>query len=226
MSDNDYRCKFCGKGFVIESRFLAHRCQQMIRNEEIQTPLGQGAWSYYQKWHKAYRRMVPNAKSFLKSRKYTSFVKFAKFVKKMHIPNADLYILLMKEKDIDPVIWTSDEVYTLYVEFLDRRADPITQAKITIETIFKISDAADVHPAEIFDILEPNEVIEFFRRRQLSPWLMLKSSKFRDFFVNKMTSDQRIILETIIRPDYWTEKFKKHPKSVEQMKKYVSELNL
>jgi len=226
MGYKDFQCKFCHRGFVIESRFLAHRCKKMIRAEEIKTPIGQAAWSYYQKWMKAYRRMVPPIKSFLNSKKYVSFVKFAKFVQKTQIPDTNAFIWLMKEKDIDPTIWTNDQVYSQYIEFLDRRASPYNQAKLTVTTLYKVADAADVEVPDLFDFLESNEVIQLFRQRRLSPWLMLHSSKFRKFFVSKLSNEQQIILETIIRPRYWSEKFKNNPKAVEDMKKYIRELNL
>jgi len=226
MADPKYECKFCGKRFVHEARYFAHRCKQMIRDEEFRTPIGQAAWILYQKWMKAYRRIVPPAKTFLHSKKYTSFIKFAKFVQKTHIPDTDSFIWLMREKDIDPTIWSNDQVYSMYIEFLDRRAKPTKQAEITVNTVFKIADAADVEPGEVFDILEPNEVIELFRRRQFSPWLLLHSSKFKQFFIDRLNQEQKLILETIIRPKYWGEKFQKYPEDVENMKKYVKELNL
>ena len=222
-----FECRFCGTKFVHEDRFLAHKCKQKARDEEFRTPIGQAAWSYYQGWMKVHHRQIPRSPAFLKSRFYRSFIKFAEFVKKIRLPDPETFIWLMKERDIAPTMWTMDEMYSQYLEFLDRRGDPSKQAQVTINTLFDIADAAQCEIWEVFDILTANEVIQLFRQRRLSPWLLLHSKeKFLPFFANKLSNEERIILETIIRPAFWAEKFRKNPKAVEAMKRYVSELKL
>ena len=81
-----WECKFCGTRFKLENRYMVHRCKAMKRDEQIRTPLGQSAWSYYQKWMKAYRRAVPSIETFLTSNFYTTFIKFAKFAQKVGLP--------------------------------------------------------------------------------------------------------------------------------------------
>ncbi len=221
-----WECKFCGTRFKLENRFMAHRCKAMARDEQIRTPLGQSAWSYYQKWMKAYRRAVPSIETFLTSNFYTTFIKFAKFARKVGLPDVDSFIWYMQEKDIPPVIWVNNEIYSSYIEFIDKRSDPNKQALQTIEYLFKIADEFQVDVAEVFSYLEPNDVILMLHRRQLSPWILLHSQKFKEFLINKTTDQEKIALEAIIRPDYWAEKKIQNPDIVVQMKKYVRELDL
>jgi len=226
MNKDHYDCKFCGAKFVTEIRYVNHKCKQMKRDEEFRLPIGQAAWGFYEKWMKAYRRMVPGPDSFLKSKYYQSFIRFATHVKKLNLPDPDAFITLMKEKDISPTIWTNDQVYAIYLEFLDRRATPLSQARITINTLFNIADAAECEVSEIFDIIQPNELIVLLRERRLSPWLLLFSKKFKTLLIHKASDEQRIIMESIIRPRYWTEKFKKCPNDVAMMRKYAEELDI
>ncbi len=194
MKQEHFECMHCHGKFVREDRYLAHRCKMMERDEEFHTPIGQSAWVYYDKWMRAYRRLVPAPSAFLKSRYYQSFVKFAKMVQVLHLPDVDAFILLMKEKDISPTIWANDQVYAIYLEYLDRRSTPAQQAKITVDTLFKIADAAECEVSDVFTILEPNEVISLLRERRISPWLLLFSPKFKDFLVNHTTPEQRIVM--------------------------------
>ena len=226
MKKEHFECSFCHTKFVTEDRYLKHHCKQMQRDEEFRTTTGQAAWLFYQNWMKAYKRMVPSAQSFLKSKYYQSFFRFAQHVKKLNIPDVDAFIALMKEKDISPTIWTNDQVYALYLEYLDRRASPTSQAKITIDTLFKIAEIAECDVGEIFDVLQPNEVIALLRERRLSPWILLFSHNFKEFLIHKASDEQRIIMESIIRPHYWADKFKKNPNAVEMMKQYVEELGI
>lgn len=221
-----FECKFCGQRFKLEPRFMSHRCKQMIRDEQIRTPLGQAAWSYYQKWMKSYRRAVPSIETFLTSNYYTTFIKFAQFAQKVGLPDVDTFIWYMREKEIPPVIWINNEIYASYIEFIDKKSDPHQQAQHTIEYLFKIADEFQVDVSEIFDYLEPNEVILMLHRRQISPWILLSSSKFKHFLINKTTDQEKIAMQAIIRPEYWAEKRSQNPEIVAQMKKYVCELAL
>jgi len=223
---NHFRCTFCSATFVTEDRYIKHNCKHMKRAEEMKSPIGQAAWAFYQSWMKAYHRMVPSIDSFTKSKFYQSFIRFATHVKKLNIPDPEAFIALMKEKDISPTIWTNDQVYAIYLEFLDRRASPTSQAKITINTLFKIADACECEVSEVFDMLTGNEIIILLRERRLSPWILLVSKKFKQMLIKNVTDEQRIIMESIIRPNYWIQKFKKCPEDVETMRKYVEELDI
>lgn len=226
MAETRYQCTFCGTRFVSEDRFMKHRCKEMIRDEEFRSADGQTAWMYYQKWMKAYRRLVPNSKSFLHSKFFGSFYKFAQFVKKVQIPDTDAFIKLMKDKDISPTLWTNDQVYALYLEYVDRIVPPLKHAEITINTLFDVAEEHGIDVADVFTVIKPNDLIQLLRQRKVSPWILLNSPKFRDFFVRKTTSEEKVILESIIRPSYWKKKFSTNPTSLTVMKTYVSELHL
>lgn len=226
MSTYNYRCKFCETGFVQERRFIKHRCKMMKRNDEMRTPEGQAAWLYYQKWMKAYKRRVNNPDSFLNSRHYGAFIKFANFSVKVHLPDTDIYIRLMCKRDISPVLWTTDEAYSAYLEHVDIMVDPTKNASITITTLFNLADEYEVDVSEIFNHITPNELIQLLRQRRLSPWIILKCPKFKTFYANRMTGEEKIIAESVIRVRYWQERFKQQPETVELMKKFVKELNL
>ncbi len=77
----------------------------------------------------------------------------------MKIPDTDAFIWLMKERDIDPTIWTNDQVYTLFLEFMDRKVSPKRHAEITINTLFDEADERNIQVSEIFDHITPNELI-------------------------------------------------------------------
>jgi len=226
MKEKRFECKFCKTKFAIEQRFINHRCKQMIRDEEFRTPEGQAAWLFYQKWFKAYRRIVPKSSAFLHSKFYNSFIRFTHFSRKVNLPDVEMYIWLMRDRDISPTIWTNDQVYALYLEFMDRKAPPAKQAEITVNTLFELAEEHKCEVADVFDHLQPNELIHLLRQRRLSPWILLQSDKFKQFFVNQVSSEERIIMESIIRPAYWGKKFQECAADVERMKLYVAELSL
>lgn len=221
-----FRCKYCRAVFVREDRYLVHKCKEMKRVQEFQTPVGQTAWQYYQLWLRKQKRMAPKPDSFLTSKYYRTFVNFAKFAKAADLPSVEKFIWLMIEKDWPPTLWTNDEVYTQYLEFLDYKTTPMEQVKTSIETLVNYSNKNEIDISEAFKKMQPTEVIHLVRTRRLSPWLLLFCQTFKQMFRERVSNEQKIILETLIRPDYWAEKFEDNLKTVDKIKQCVKELQL
>ena len=132
---------------------------------------------------------------------------------------------MMKEKSVQPTMWTHDSMYALYLEYLDRNTSPTKQANMTMKTLSKIADAADCDISEIFGVIHPMELLELIRERKLSPWMLLRSIKFRAM-LETISDEERGVFEQLIRPNYWSAKFELNPKIVKKMTEYVKELGL
>lgn len=219
-------CKYCNRPFVLETRYMQHQCDQMKRTQLMQTPIGQAAWQYYQHWMRAYKRMAPSADTFLTSRYFNTFVKFATHANQVQLPHINKFIWLMKEKDIQPTLWTNDQVYSMYIEFIDRNCSPIEQASLSVNTLLDLADHYAINVSDIFDRVTVNDIIQLIRIRQLSPWLLLCSRKFKIMFAQKASQEQQVIIETVVRPDYWVEKFEQHEQQIKTIKLLVDELGI
>lgn len=204
---------------------MKHRCKEMERAEIIQSPQGQAAYSYYSVWMKAYNRRIPNIETFATSQYFTSFVKFVDHVHRLQIPAPEKYINLMKSQNIQPPLWTRDECYSKYLEWIDRASDPLDQAQITVETLYKIAAPAGVHVADVFHLLHPREIIELVRLRKLSPWLLLCSTAFKSFLA-KLDADDRNQLVQIVGFGYWAQKFNDNPDTVKHMKEIAAAMEI
>lgn len=227
MGEILHRCSFCSAGFKTESRFIKHKCSAMVRDGEFKSPMGQAAWSFYKDWMmKKYFSASTAASTFKTSRYFNAFYKFSKFVRQAQIPNTKIYIDLMLRLKIDPTLWSRDEAYRRYLEYYTRKVPVKELANSSISTMLNIADAFEVDVSEIFDYLEPNDVITLLRQRNLSPWVLLNSKKFTNFYINITTSEERIIMETIINPDYWVKRFEKNIEDVKLVKSYIKELGL
>lgn len=172
------------------------------------------------------KRNPPGSSAFLESRYFRTFINFAQFVAKVALPLPEKFIWLMNEKKYPPTMWTTDDAYTQYLEFLDRKADPMDQVNLSIKTLLNIADAAECDISEVFECLKPMELMQLVRKRQLSPWLLLHSVKFKLYFRDHMSDEQKIILETLINPEYWSDRFDDHEDAVEQIKQYVNEMGI
>lgn len=225
MKARRFSCEYCGVGFALEPRFLKHKCKMMVRTEELHTVEGTAALNFYNEWFRAQRKQTPRPDAFIHSNTYNAFTRFSKFVKKVRLPEPNKFIRFAVRKDFPPVMWTSDDVYGLYLEYIDQKGDPLTQAQITFDTIEELEEEYGCTASELFTNVPPNVVIHLLRTRRLTPWILLQSQKFGEF-IKHANSDERVVMTAIIRPNFWQKKFRAHKNVAECMKSFVSELGL
>ncbi len=223
---NKFVCKYCHKGFVQEHRYLQHQCKQMKRLQELKTPLGQAGYSYYCTWLRTQNKLAPPATTFLDSKYFRTFINFADFVQRVRLPTPEKFIWLMCRHKMQPTLWCLDEMYSMYMDFIDTKTSPMEHVNISLQTLLDVSTRMDIPVEQFFDKLPIYEIIDLLGTRQLSPWLLLCSPSFKRMFRDRTTVEQRGIIETYIRPDIWSDKFEKHSDAVAQIKQYVAEIGI
>lgn len=221
-----YTCHLCHKVLTSERFFLKHKCKRMEREAEVKTPEGQAAWYYYTLWIRAQRRVPPSANTFTESKYFRTFIEFVKFSQRVNLPAPEKFIWYMVHRGFTPVMWRSDEVYALYMEYIDRQMPPLEQLSLSIDVLSKRADKAEVDISDVFNTFEVPELIHCVRTRQLSPWLLLFSKKFKQVLVEVATDEQRIIMENLIRPEYWIACMQEQPTVIPTIKMLVSEMGI
>lgn len=221
-----FECQHCLKTFIRESSFMKHECGEMKKAKEIGSSVGLGAYELYCEWMKQKGRKAPSIETFSTSRYYKSFVSFYKHIKKLSIPTPALFIKVMIQNgDLSPMLWCRDEFYSMYLEWLDRKQDPIDQAALTVETLMKISEAGEKPISEVFTLLSTGHVMQLIRQRQLSPWILLCSVKFKEFLGSISTAEKTELLN-LLGYSYWIDKFMNNEKTVANMKLITKELGI
>lgn len=229
MTTNDageatFECKWCHKTFKQESRYLAHRCKTMQKQEELRSPIGQAALQYYKAWFEAQGRTVAD-EAFASSKMYGSFIEFAKFVKGLALPTPKRFISIMVARGIEPRAWTSDASYTMYMEYLDNVASPVELIRISVSTILSLSDRLAIDPSQFFVTISTQDVIILVQRRKLSPWIMLLSSSCVAM-LRSASADQTRTLQTLVPPELWRNRFKANPEAVSTARTCIRELGI
>lgn len=223
-----YKCGYCGKKYKREKLFLQHKCKQMIRDEQLRTPIGQAAWRFYQDWMRFQRKRAGDDRMFLNSRYFPAFIKFATFVKQTDLPTPKKFIKLMVTENYQPTMWLIDEVYAIYMEHLDKSRSCNEQLDITLTTLDKVAEAYDCDISEVFDHVSGSEVIELLKQRKLSPFVLIASKKFNNFLVHVSdnNTEQFIILERLIRANHWLSYIHSHTTNFNKVKGYVAKVDL
>lgn len=220
-----FECVHCHRTYVREGAYIAHKCPIRVRLEEMRSPLGQAAYMFYAKWMHANRRSIPEQATFMTSKYYEPFIRFAKFNKVLQLPSTDLYVQVMMLKNLTPELWTDDRAYSIYLEHMEFHIDPKVSVKITSDELEKLSKEYECEISDVFTQCNPNEIIQKIRERKLSPWILLKSQKFGQF-IGTLSSEQLAIVETLIDSSFWKMKFKKDPITAKFMSLCASSLGI
>jgi len=198
----------------------------MEREEVFSTQIGQAAWEYYKWWMEKNKRKAHGHTTFLKSKFFNTFVKFAQFAIRVKIPNIDTFIWLMCHKNYPPTMWTDKVVYSQYLEFLDNQGEPLDRVSDTIKTFKRIKEQYECELEDIFEHVTPSELIQYLNSRHISPWVLVLSAKFHRYFANKVKDEEKVIIQSIIRPAYWKNKINNCPSIVNEIKAIIKRLHL
>ncbi|MNK90245.1 hypothetical protein D3C87_1102890 [compost metagenome] len=220
-----FECKHCGTKYVREAAFMAHECEPMRRKAQIQTMVGQRAFSIYSKWLTSKHGKPPTITTFMDSRYYKAFIEVAKFIKAVKITEIDVFIRMAIEDDLPPNMWTHDAVYSKFLQYMQQRVSAKEQMKITVNTICDLADIFECDTGDVFSHLSSGELAQIIRERKLSPWILMRSGKFKQFLIAADGSAQQMFND-LIKPMYWKMKFDKAPDDVAYAKAIVKELGI
>jgi hypothetical protein len=208
-----------------ERVFMRHTCKESERSEEIQTVHGQQGYTLYKLWLERQRKKAPPVETFLTSAYFTAFLKFAKYTREIGIADPARYLEVMTDKKIAPALWTRPECYSMYLESMDKFSTPYQQATMTVETLMALAEGFNVETKDVFKELQFSDVLDLIQQRKFSPWLLLCSKSFREWYT-KLEDVQRTHLMKSIGINFWTQKFEEHPTIVKDLKEIATALEI
>ena len=222
---SNWHCSYCNKRWGGETAFMNHRCEPKRRAEEFASPLGQAAYGFYREWLRLKKHSAQGAEAFKESKYYRAFIKFAELVAKAGISFPEKYIELMVEGEVLPVLWCRDACYTLYLEWVERRVDPMEQVEKSAALLFDLAEREEVSHTAIIEHLGPQRIFELLHQHRLTPWLLLRTAGFKRLFATFDNSQKKVFGE-LVNTGYWSQKFSERPEVVAQVNELVKELGL
>lgn len=220
-----WTCHHCDHPFVSERVYMKHRCKEMLRNEELRSPLGQAAFSFYKEWMRLSNRRAPPIETFGSSRYYASFIKFANHVKRVHLPTPLTFVRSMVDNKLDPSLWTRDNVYALYMTGYDSVVSPTKQFVESIDVIAQLINEHNCDPDKIFHTLGVNKILDLAQKRKLSPWFLIASGAFRVYLAS-LDEDDYTRLSDGIQVSAMIPRIKKNETLFAELSKATKELGL
>ena len=208
---NIYSCEYCGKSFTSEKWFAKHKCELMKREEELASLIGMQAYELYKYWMlKKYKNNNVTKRHFMESPYYNGFMRFMEFGKKVELRDFRKYIDFAVKRNILPSIWSRPEIYKLYLEEERKNIDLDEELVKTIQYLYKISDILSIDISEVFDNITENELIAMLEQQKISPWALLHSDKFRNYYSNNLNEEQKRLVDTYMDVKFWSDLMQKN----------------
>ena len=192
-----WHCQHCLRDYKTEEGFMKHFCPDRERLEELKTPKGQAAYSFYGEWMRLQRRSVPPIDTFAHSRQFNHFIKFAEWTDKTSVPNPNQFITLMVETGTQPVLWCRDTTYAMYLQWYDGVYPPEQQFIETYDTLKGIALDLGVPLNQIYPSIGAIELAKLIKKRKISPWLLVVSKNFLNWVKSLPPVERDIISEAV-----------------------------
>lgn len=222
-----WHCNFCRKTFKYEMAFMTHQghCKAKEKMDKVKSITGQAAYAFYADWMKSRKFSVPSSETFVNSKFFSAFFKYAEFVVSHDVAFPDIYLKLMSERGLSPHIWCNDAAYSLYLSEIDSKTDPLLLVTNSVEYLMKVSEVADITIGSVFSLLSANELIDLIKKRELSPWLLFQSKSFCKKYKEYDDID-RAELKKVINPVYWSTKFESNKELTAEIGKLADDIGL
>jgi hypothetical protein len=228
----NWYCHYCKRKMSNESVFMKHFCEPKRRTQELMSPTGQAAFGYYNAWMKMRRYTQQTSSTFIESKFFKTFVKFAQMVIDANIGDPEKYMELMVAGSIDPTLWCRQSAYALYLEWADKNSDPIEDVQASINYLFDICEKEDILTSEgapdirrIFAHLGVQRIFALVRQKRITPWLLFNATSFKPI-LEQLDSGERAALNRIINAEYWSKKFTMNKSVVASIKEIATEICL
>lgn len=218
-------CHYCTKRFANELIFERHVCKERTRAKELVSPTGQAGYQFYLTWMKVRKFKSQSVDAFANSRYYRQFIKFAQMVAAAGISKPDRYIEIMVDGGITPDLWTREQCYAMYLDYMDTREQPLEQVAASIQCLMDIADAEGVEYAKIIAHLGPQRVLDLLAKRKISPWFLFHSATSQEL-IRSLSNEEKKAYDKTIKFSAWAERLQQHQEVREEIKTIVKECGL
>jgi hypothetical protein len=156
---------------------------------------------------------------FIKSRYYTAFVKFGKFVNDANVTNWQTYLEWLIANQIPIDKWHKDSSYNASRKEVSKKETPERAVERFIILADKWASENNDHWSNYWSNASMNLIIFHIQSGKLSPWVLFGSNKAQEF-LDKVPDELFPTIIESIDVEYWQRKTKVFKKELD----WISEL--
>jgi hypothetical protein len=220
----EFKCQYCGKGFVKESTLAAHLCENKRRHQqrdEVGVRLG------YQAWLRFYELTQGSAKTksyedFAESSYYVAFTKFGRHLHSIRAVNPAAFTdyVIKNNKKLDH--WCKDNFYTEYLFEYLRKEHPQDAVERGIVEMQAWADEDGDAITDFFKKASTSRICSMILNGRISPWVIYCCDSGQNS-IERLNEEQIVMVYRWIDPDYWQRKLKDYLADTEWCKHVLKE---
>jgi hypothetical protein len=162
---------------------------------------------------------------FCKSPFYNAFVKFGSFISNVKPLYPEKYIEWILRSGVKIDKWCDDSLYEKYVVELIFKENVETALERSIGTMVEWAAENNSSWNHYFYYVNYNRAVWHIKDGKISPWLLLNSESGKTL-LQKFTDEQLSLIFSVMDPQKWSIKFKKHPADLQLVKEIIKESKL
>ena len=222
-----YKCQYCGQGFVRETTLAAHHCEPKRRAQqksEVGVQLG------YQAWIRFYEITQGSAKTktyedFAKNQFYGAFVKFGRHCHSINAINSAQFIDYVIKNNIKVDHWCHDKHYEHYLFELLRREATQDALDRGIKYMLSWAEETGEEWNDYFRSVSNARLVSNIVNGRISPWLLYCCDNGADA-LGRLQDWEVTKVWPWIDPDFWQKRLKDYAADAELAKHVLKEAGL
>ena len=222
LETKKYGCEFCGREFVRESTVLKHICEykhRYLEKDKTGNRIGFQAWLDFYKKNSASKKQK-TYEEFIKSAYYTAFVKFGMYCVDANVINPSRYVDWLLKNQISIDTWNTDANYTRFLIQYLRHENAYDALTRSVETTMELGEKESILGKDYLRYGNPNRICYAITTGKISPGMLYQSSSGTQF-LDKLNPDHVKMILDYIDPEQWALKFKRDPKTANDIKEVL-----
>lgn len=225
---SEFVCSFCDKEFVTERSLLKHTCRTKLRFMDKDTPYCRLAYRAYYRFYEISisARKKKTFDDFIRSRYYSEFIKFGKYIIDNNILEPTNFIDFVIKSSIPIDKWLHSSLYEIYLRDLVKRESADDAAERTISLMCQWANEYGHEYFDFFRLIEPTLFVHYIKLGRISPWVLYNCDSGKELLEKRLNPDQISIIVEWIDPSFWAAKFKVNKEERESLFKFFKEQGL
>tara|TARA_B110000196_G_scaffold262772_1_gene234779 strand:+ start:366 stop:1037 length:672 start_codon:yes stop_codon:yes gene_type:complete len=213
-----HKCQYCGAEFKSERTIMVHVCEpkrRWLNKDEKYSRLAFHAFSRFYELTQAVGNRT--FEDFVKSKFYLGFTKFGMHIININAINPEEYVDFVIQNSVKLDKWTSDAVYNIYVQELNRKESADRAVERSILLMQKWGEEYDRPFNKFFKEVSKPLAIHYIKSGRISPWVIFNSDNGAEL-IDSFSDEELVVINDYLEPSFWTRKFNARVEDVQFVK--------
>tara|TARA_B110000263_G_scaffold223406_1_gene213124 strand:+ start:150 stop:821 length:672 start_codon:yes stop_codon:yes gene_type:complete len=221
-----HKCQYCGAEFKSERTIMVHVCEpkrRWLNKDEKYSRLAFHAFSRFYELTQAVGNRT--FEDFVKSKFYLGFTKFGMHIININAINPEEYVDFVIQNSVKLDKWTSDAVYNIYVQELNRKESADRAVERSILLMQKWGEEYDRPFNKFFKEVSKPLAIHYIKSGRISPWVIFNSDNGAEL-IDSFSDEELVIINDYLDPTFWTRKFNARVEDVHFVKMILNKAGI